>query len=335
MSQAHDTAALSLRRPTIIDVARHAGVSKSLASRALRGDPGVSSGSRERVQQAAQELAYRLNSAARSLVRGVSGLIGVVLNEIGNQHHTGIVAGVEAHARSHNASVIISHGGNSPAELSRQIDTLIELRVDGLVIVSSWVPHHTLERAGREVPTVVVTQIDDPPGMVDTIASDDVAGAVLAVEHLIAAGRKRIAYLTRSASATSRARIRGVRQAAASAGVVCEVHELAHHDAAGLRALVTGRAHDAMLCNNDLTAAEVIRIAREAGIAVPGELALIGYDNTPLAELVFPSLSSVNQPQYRMGERAGAAITERLAGREQAIREFHAPALVLRASTPA
>ncbi|MCW4466546.1 LacI family transcriptional regulator [Glutamicibacter sp. MNS18] len=321
------------RRPTIVDVARHAGVSKSLASRALRGDAGVSGPSRLLVQQAAGALGYRPNSAARSLVRGVSGLIGVVLNEIGNQHHTEIVAGVEDQARTLNASVLIGHGGHSALELCRQIDTMIELRVDGLVIVSSWVPGEVLERAGGEVPTVLLTQVDNPPPVIDTIASDDVAGARMATEHLINAGSRRPAYLTRSRSATSRARTEGVLLACQAAGLPWAVEQFDPGQQRQLAELVGTGRYDAVLCNNDLTAAEVIRAAHDHGLRIPGDLQVIGYDNTRLARFLFPSLSSVDQPQYLMGQRAVAAITERREGRTTAVREFYTPQLVERAST--
>lgn len=321
------------RRPTIIDVAQHAGVSKSLASRALRGDAGVSAENRAKVEHSATELRYRPNSAARSLVRGVSGLIGVVLNEIGNQHHTEIVAGIEAHARTQNSRVIIGHGGHSASELRRQIDTMIELRVDGLIIVSSWVPHESLAHSGREVPTVLVTQIEDPPPVIDTIASDDIAGAFMATEHLLQTGARSIAYVTRSSSATSRARIKGVEKACQAAGTNFVIKQYAPQDSQALQEMITSRSFDAMLCNNDLTAAEVIRLARSEGIKVPEELSVIGYDNTPLAQLVYPSLSSIDQPQYLMGERASGAIFERINGRDVAVREFYTPSLVQRESS--
>ncbi|MDR4534375.1 LacI family DNA-binding transcriptional regulator [Glutamicibacter sp. PS] len=321
------------RRPTIIDVAERAGVSKSLASRALRGDPGVSEASRLLVLDAAEDLGYRPNSAARSLVRGVSGLIGVVLNQLGNQHHTGIVDGVEARARELSASVLIGHGGHSEAELRRQIDTMIELRVDGLVIVSSWVPREVLERAGAEVPTVVVTQIADPPPVIDTIASDDILGARLAVEHLIASGRSRIGYLSRSLSATSQARVQGVQLALADANLPSCLIQIASGEQIDLQRLLDERDLDALLCNNDLTAAEVIRLAHQQSIPVPDRLSVIGYDNTHLTELLYPSLTSIDQPQAQMGRRAVDALVERGEGRTEPLREFYTPSLVARAST--
>lgn len=320
------------RRPTIIDVAKRAGVSKSLASRALRGDAGVSTSSRDLVLDAAQELGYRPNSAARSLVRGVSGLVGVVLNQLDNQHHTGIVQGVQERAKELNARVIIGNGAQNPEELQRQIDTMIELRVDGLVIVSSWVPRQVLERAGSEVPTVVLTQLADPPAEVDTIASDDVYGAQLAVEHLVQAGHQRIAYLSRSASATSQARIDGVVLALEAAGLPCTLLQVDAGDDINLQELRASGVN-AVLCNNDLTAAEVIRLAHEQQVQVPGQLAVIGYDNTALARLLYPSLTSIDQPQVNMGRRAVDAIAERTAGRTEALRELYTPQLVVRSST--
>jgi DNA-binding LacI/PurR family transcriptional regulator len=320
-------------RATIVDVAAAAGISKSLASRALRGEPGVSEENRRRVGEAAAALGYRTNSAARSLVLGVSGLIGVILNDIGNQHHTAIVAGVEAAARERGAEVILAHGGHSIAELRSRIDTMVGLRVDGLVIVSSWVPPATLDQLGREIPTVVVAQLDRPPESIDTIASDDVAGARAAVEHLLATGRRRIGYVTRSTSATSDARRRGVDAALAAAGTQGSHHVLDRDDSVGLRALLARRTFDAVLLNNDQTAADVIRCARELGISVPDDLAVIGYDDTPLAAALIPTLSSVDQPQELMGRRAVEAIVERQAGRTEPLREFFPPKLVVRSSS--
>jgi DNA-binding LacI/PurR family transcriptional regulator len=323
-------------RATIIDVAAAAGVSKSLASRSLRGEPGVSEENRRRVSEAAESLGYRLNSAARSLVLGVSGLIGVVLNDIGNQHHTAIVAGVEAAARERGMDVILAHGGHSIDELRRRIDTMVKLRVDGLIIASSWVPSAALDQVGREIPTVVVAHLDNPPESIDTIASDDVAGARAAADHLMAIGRRRVAYVTRSTSATSDARWRGVDAALTAAGITGTRRFIDGGSGdrdAELRNLLALREFDAVLLNNDQTAADVIRCARELGISVPEDLAVIGYDNTPLATALIPTLSSVDQPQQLMGRRAVEAIVERQEGRVEPLRTYFSPRLVIRDSS--
>lgn len=322
-----------LRRPTIIDVAAAAGVSKSLASRALRGDPGVNPAKRQLVLDEAKRLGYRPNSAARSLVSGKSKLIGVVLNEIGNRHHTDIVAGIEQAAKEYGSRVVLGHGGNSVTELCQQIDTMLELPVDGLVCISSWIPNANLERAGREVPTVVVTHVHSPPEVIDTIASDDVAGATLATQHLIDVGCSRLAYLTRSSSATNEARIRGIVHACEEAELEVDCLHIDTTKPETIRQILLEGDYDGVLCNNDITAAVVMREARNSGLNVPDDLCVTGYDNTELAELVVPAMTSVDQPQYDMGRRAVSALIERDRGRTEPLRELFPPQLVVRQST--
>ena len=189
---------------------------------ALRGETGVSSENRQRVLQAAQELGYRLNSAARSLVAHESGVLGVVLNDIGNAHHAQIVTGVETAARQRGLRTLITHGAQNADELVHQTNTLLEMQVDGLIVVSSWMPEDTLQSLGQEVPTVVVAHLANPPAQVDLVA-DDFAGSTAAGKHLLEVGRSRVAYLTCSMSATSKARWHGIREQVQAAGVEPEL----------------------------------------------------------------------------------------------------------------
>lgn len=322
------------QRPTIISVAKHAGVSKSLASRALRGEAGVSRENRQRVMEAAEELGYRLNSAARSLVARESGVLGVVLNDIGNAHHAQIVTGVETAARQHGLRTLITHGARHPDELVHQTNTLLEMQVDGLIVVSSWMPEATLQSLGDEVPTVVVAHLANPPSQVDLVASDDFAGSTAAAAHLLQIGRSRVAYLTRSMSATSKARWHGIRAQTQAAGVEPELLHFSFDDISVVRNGLAARRWDGIVTNNDQTAAEVLKLAHQTGVQVPTELAIVGYDNTPLAELLYPSLTSVDQPQQKMGQRALELLLQRQSDRAAPpVRDYYTPALVLRDST--
>ena len=321
-------------RPTIISVAKRAGVSKSLASRALRGEVGVSQENRDRVMQAAEELGYRLNSAARSLVARESGVLGVVLNDIGNAHHAQIVNGVEAEARARGLRTLITHGARHAHELIHQTNTLLEMQVDGLIVVSSWMPDATLQSLGKETATVVVAHLQNPPEEVDLVASDDVTGSTAAAAHLIELGRTRLAYLTRSMSATSKARWQGICDQAQQAGLEPELLHFESDDVSAVLDGLQNRRWDGVMTNNDQTAAEVLRLAHEAGVNVPGELAIVGYDNTPLAQVLYPSLTSVDQPQEEMGKRAVELLVERRTDREAAaVRDYYRPELVVRHST--
>ena len=322
------------QRPTIISVAERAGVSKSLASRALRGESGVSPAKRERVLDAAQELGYRLNSAARSLVAHESGVLGVVLNDIGNAHHAQIVSGVEAAARERGLRTLITHGARHAHELVHQTNTLLEMQVDGLIIVSSWMPENTLESLGAEIPTVVVAHLAHPPATIDVVASDDFTGSTAAAAHLIDSGRTRLAYLTCSMSATSKARWYGIRQRASTAGLEPELVYFTSDDLAAVQDGLAAGRWDGVVTNNDQTAAETLKLAHQIGVRVPSELAIVGYDNTPLAELLYPSLTSVDQPQEAMGRQALELLLKRKADRDAPpVRDYYAPQLVVRAST--
>ncbi|HIY66583.1 MAG TPA: LacI family transcriptional regulator [Candidatus Agrococcus pullicola] len=323
------------RRPvTIHEVAARAGISKSLASRALRGERGVADETRRRIHTAAAELGYRINSAARSLAHGRSGIVGVVVNDIGNPHFAGVVAGAELEARERGRRVILGHGAGSPGELSRQVETLLELRVDGIVVISSWVPREVLETAAETTPVAVVARLNDPLDAVDTIAGDDVRGARMAAEHLLAVGCRSLGYVTRSTSVTSEARFDGFFAALCQIGLEPVVHRIPHGDDAAI-AEVLHSGVDGILANNDLTAVEIFRVGREHGIDVPDRAATVGYDDTPLARLVTPGLTSVNQPQRAMGRRAIECIAERQEGRTDPVRALYEPKLVVRASTAA
>lgn len=323
-------------RPTIIEVAARAQVSKSLASRALRSEPGVAEEKRKRVLEAAAELGYRINSAARSLVSHESGLIGVVLNDIGNPHHAQIVAGVDAEARARGLRTLITHGAQHAEELVHQSNTLLEMQVDGLIVVSSWMPRTALRTVGTELPTVVVAHLEDPPDEVDLIASDDAVGSAMAAEHLLEQQRTRLAYFTRSTSATSHARWRGIHAAAERAGATAElVCFTADDDVEVVEGLAVGR-WDGAIANNDLTAAEVLRRCHEAAVRVPEELALVGYDNTSLSRVLHPSLTSVDQPQIEMGRRAVEQLQIRRTQPDaEAVRAYYRPELVVRQSSVA
>ncbi|GGF47534.1 transcriptional regulator [Microbacterium sorbitolivorans] len=320
------------RAPTIIEVAARAGVSKSLASRALRGERGVADETRRRIHVAAAELGYRINSAARSLARGQSGIVGIVLNDIGNPHFTGVVAGAEAEARERGLRTIIGHGAGSAPDLARQIETMLELRVDGIVVVSSWAPREVLEHAAQLTPVAVVARLDEPPESLDMIASDDAHGARAATEHLLAIGCRHIAYVTRSTSVTSAARGRGVRTAIEQVGLELAEYRVGPEDDEEIERILRSGV-DGVLANNDLTATEILRVARERGIDVPGDIALVGYDDTPLARIVSPALTSVNQPQRAMGRRAIECISERRDGRTDPERAWYEPTLLVRGST--
>lgn len=322
------------RRPTIVDVAAEAGVSKSLVSLALRGDSGVSAATSARIVATAERLGYRSNTLARSLVQGRTMILGVLLTDLANPYHTEVVAGVEESADAEGFTVLLAHGRRDRARLARQLDALLRLNVDGVVVVSSWLEPEVLADAARRAPVVMVGRPERFAPGVDTVANDDRAGAEEAVRHLVGLGHERVAHLSGTGRPASRARLEGYRETMCALGL--EEHVTVHRIGDGPRgreraagALLDG-GPTAVFAVNDLAALAVLDRAHERGVA---GLSVVGYDNTSLAETVRPRLTSVDQPRLVMGNLAMGMLLERMGGRSEDRHEVLTPRLVVRDST--
>ncbi|WP_192907132.1 LacI family DNA-binding transcriptional regulator [Glycomyces paridis] len=321
------------RRPTIVDVAAHAGVSKSLVSLALRGDDGVGAATRDRILRSAAELGYRLNAQARALVQGRTGQIGVVVTDLRNPYHAEVALGVEEAAESEGLGTFLANGRRDPARLAAHVEAMIGHNVEGLVVVSSRVDPDILAAAADRLPVVVVGRPETRTPGVDSVANDDAAGAGLAAEHLIALGHKDIAYATASNRPAARSRLLGYETALAAAGLRPRVHRLPDaHRRDAVDALLDSGA-TAVMANNDVLAVECLGRAHERGLAVPERLALTGYDDTELAARAWPRLTSVDQHRPLLGATALALLASRLGGRTEDRHEIIPPTLVPRAST--
>ncbi|WP_219717585.1 LacI family DNA-binding transcriptional regulator [Zhihengliuella halotolerans] len=326
---------LESARPTIIDVARAAGVSKSLVSSALRGDPGVSAASRERVLAAAGRLGYRKNGWAQRLVSGRSNLIGVLLTDLRNAYHTDIVNGIEDAAAAAGYGVLLSHGRRDRDVLLTHAEELLDVGVDGVVAITSHLPPADLQRLADRAPVVVVGRPAAVPAGVGWVSNDDEAGARLAVDHLAARGHERIAFLTASDRPAAAARRGSYRQRIAELAARPREYDARTGDVEALLADVrTPDGPTAVFAANDRVAARLLGGAIDAGLTVPGDLAIVGYDNTELAGLLRPSLTSIDQPRTSMGRDAMAQLAALIGGGEPG-REVAAPSLVARASTGA
>ena len=186
----------SKRRPTLHDVAARAGVSKSLASLALQGSPKVASASREAILAAAEELGYRPNRTASSLVRQRTHTIGVHILDLHNPVFAEILDGVQEGVRGHGYSTLLVTGNADPATERTEITRLLDSRVEGVILIAHRLSDDDLAQIAREVPTVVVTWRTDGVAGLDSVSGDDGAGARLAVDHLVGLGHARITHVT-------------------------------------------------------------------------------------------------------------------------------------------
>ncbi len=327
-------------RPTIHDVASRAGVSKSLVSLAMRGSPKVSDASREAIRQAAADLGYRPNAAARSLADRHSRTIGVLVLDLHNPVFADILDGIQSEVRAQGYSTMLVTGAADPDREQAELDKLLEFQVEGLILVSHRLSPASLRRFAAEVPTVVVTRDDIHGPRIDTISNDDVAGGTLATQHLIALGHRRIAHLAGGDNPVARHREQGYREAMAEAGLADNASVITGGltDVAGYaaarQALAEPHPPTAMFVANDIAALGAIAAVQESGRAVPGDVSVVGYDGIALGALRTLNLTTVAQPLERMGRLAAQRLFARIVlPRQRAHHVLVESTLVVRGST--
>jgi DNA-binding LacI/PurR family transcriptional regulator len=321
------------------DVAREAGVSRALVSLVVRGSPKVSDERRARVLAAAATLGYRPNAWARGLASRRTRMIGVLLNELHNPFYAEIMDGIDASAAEAGYRVLLGTAGSRPGGEKTALETFLELRADGIVLVGPRLSSGEIAGAARTVPVVVVARGMRSPG-VDSITNDERHGARLVVEHLVGLGHRAITHVDGGGGAGAAARRAGYEQAMRGAKLVREIRVVAgdYTDLAGLAAadsiLRSRRLPTAIFAANDLAAAAMIDRFEDAGLRIPADISIVGHDNTFLAALHHISLTTVDQPRPELGRRAMALLVERMDGtRAVAVNVSVTPSLVVRSTT--
>ena len=307
---------MSVSRPTIHDVASRAGMSKSLVSLALSGSPKVSDKSRAKIERAAEELGYRRNAAARSLAVRRSQTIGILVLDLHNPVFAEIVDVVQRRVREQGFSTMLVSGGNDPAREQTELETLLQFQVEGLILISHRLPEYTLARIATEVPCVTVTRDDVAVAGMDRVSNDDVAGAGLAVDHLVELGHKKIVHLSGGANPVSQARAAGYESAMRAHGLESQISIVPGGltDAAGFAAATTALSQQptALFVANDFAAMGAIAAIEEAGLHVPDDVSVVGYDGITLGALRNINLTSIAQPLVALGEKAAERLLQRI-----------------------
>jgi DNA-binding LacI/PurR family transcriptional regulator len=327
------------RRPTIDDVARHAEVSKSLVSLVVRGDRHVSPDRRAAVLRSIAALGYRPNAMAQGLVQRRTHLVGVLLSDLNNPFFADLVAGIQVRARALGYRVLMNTGDRIQEQEDDAIETLLQLRVDGLILGAPIMESAQVVRASKEVPVVVVGRPARATS-VDSVADDDAAGALAVVRHCVSLGHSRIAHIDGGMGAGAEERRRGYEQAMRKLRLEKEIlvgrgafTEAGGHQ--GARELLEREPRPtAIFAANDVAAIGALNAIEESGLRVPLDISLVGYDNTYLASLRHLSLTTVHQPRHEIGGKAMDLLIERISGkRAKARRVVLAPSLVVRSTT--
>ena len=325
---------------TIRDVARVAGYSVATVSRVLNGSGPVADETRRRVREAATSLRFSPNVAARSLSTSRTHTLGVLLPDLHGEFFSEVIRGIDQAAQRQGYHVLVSSSHNAPAEISAALGTM-RGRVDGVAIMSPVIDGATL--AAELPPSLPLVLLNCAGGQedVDSLGIDNYGGAYAMTRHLVALGRERVAFIRGPrGNGDAEARLRGYREALRDAGAESNsewVFEGDFQKSAGLAAVerllaVTPRP-DALFASNDSMAIAAMSALREAGLRVPEDVAVTGFDDIPVARHLHPQLTTVRQPIQKLGATAFDVLYSMISGEGRPEPEVVLPtSLVVRGS---
>lgn len=335
------------KRVTLKDVASKAGVSTATVSLVINQAPAagaIPAETQDRVRAVARELNYRPNYMARSLRSQKSHTIGVLLPEVSDGYNAGVLTGLESHLLDEGYFYFVAGHRIRPELFERYVALFRDRQVEGLVLINSPF-HQTLD-----LPVVAVAGHDDLPGVINVVI-DHRAAAYAALGHLAELGHERIAvFKGHPSSADTEVRMESIREAASEFGFDLPAERILQLSGEGPDEVFTpeqgfeegytfgerllGRGEfSALFAFNDVSAIGAMRAFLDAGLDVPGDVSVVGFDDIQSAAFFNPSLTTVRQPLEEMGRIAGRALLDRLRG-EEVPREFTVePELVVRKST--
>ncbi|HEX4660679.1 MAG TPA: LacI family DNA-binding transcriptional regulator [Streptosporangiaceae bacterium] len=330
---------------SVIDVARHAGVSLGTVSNVLNRPERVAAATRERVLRAIDDLGFVRNEAARQLRAGRSRTIGLIVLDVANPFFTDVAAGVETAAEEAGLSVILCNSRDSATREDHYLSLLQEQRAYGILMTPISGKNGRIEEL-RDHGTPIVFVDRGSTKRQCSVSVDDVAGGELAVAHLVEQGHQRIAVVGGPTSINQVAdRLAGARAAARRAGLpksaVTLIRTPGLNVAAGRRAgeqiagMSAGTRPTAAFCANDLLALGVLQEMTRRGLDVPGDLAIVGYDDIDFAAAAAVPLTSVRQPRAQLGQSAADLLIDEVSSPDthQHRQVVFEPELVVREST--
>ncbi|MEV8376520.1 LacI family DNA-binding transcriptional regulator [Kribbella sp. NPDC056861] len=332
-----------MSRPTIAGVARAAGVSVASVSRVLNGLPATEEMG-ERVRRAVEELGYVPDSRARSLKVGRTFQLTLAVADVGNPVYVTMMRAVEEVVSAAGYRLVVTTTGPDVVDEVALVRGMARGYADGLVISPLRVDDDLIKSIREcDVPVVVAGNVPSSAG-VDTVRANSPKGMLLAVEHLLAKGRRRIAFVNGPVDTVpGGARAKGFADAMKANGLrpVAEVEAVDFTFAAGREAGVellsglNGAPLDAIVAANDLLAVGIMHELAARGLVVPDDVAVIGMDDSELAEQVFPPLTSVNLGSAERGRRAAELLLARIEDDSRTPRRIVVqPTLSVRRSTP-
>lgn len=308
---------------TIYDIARSLGISPSTVSRALKDDTIISSETRKRVKKTAAEMGYQPNSIASSLRNKKTQTIGVITHRIDRHFQSNAISGIQDKAHEHGYNIIICQTNDDPEREVKQFQALFSSRIDGLIgQLSMYTKNydHFQVFLENDIPIVLFDRV--PKSLnVQKVVSDDAGGGYKATEHLILQGCRRIAHFTGALSLNIyEDRLEGYKAALKKYGIpfdpelVFEFYLNTDNSRKAARSLLSDKKKrpDSIFAANDTSAIATIQVAKELGIRIPSELAIVGYANDPSGLIISPTLSTIDQASYRMGQTSTELLLKQI-----------------------
>lgn len=303
--------------PTLADVAELAGVSHMTVSRYFNNPTIVHPDTRKRIREAVEELGYVPNQVARSLAKGDTQIISLIVTDITNSFFTTLARGVEDEAQKQGYIITLGNTDENIEIENRHLSAMISRQVDGVIITPAPGSEHNLQLLkDRQIPVVLVDR-ELPSEDFDIVRGDTFEGAQKLVRHLFAQGYKRIGFIGGSPQASSlRHRLDGYREMMEEAGLEPIVHLGDFTQTSGeqiVKNLIKDDSlPDALVAANNLVAVGALSALHEAGLAIPEDVALACFEDLELASRIDPFLTVVRQPSYRIGQTAMKLLLERI-----------------------
>ncbi len=311
-----------MRRVTLHDVAREAGVSVNTVSRALNGKPDVSPETRARVLEVAKRLGYRPNRLARGLRSNKTFTLGVIVTDIANPFFAELVKGVEEAARQNGYSILLEDTGEDSEKEATAIQTMLAERVDGLLITPVQSDSNTLEDVLKsKIPTVLMGRYFSDLKL-PYVVTNDVRGAALATKHLIDLGHRNIAHVGGPLHISSaQDRLSGYRQALQAHGipirkeyVLMGAVTLEDGYEVGKELLKLKPLPTAVFAYSDFVAIGLMQSLLDEGLRIPDDVSLVGYDNITFSAYTRVPLTTVEIPKRDLGREAVQMLVQLLKG---------------------
>ncbi|MFC4099774.1 LacI family DNA-binding transcriptional regulator [Paenibacillus xanthanilyticus] len=297
-------------KATIYDVAKEAGVSIATVSHVINGKGKISRERREEITRIMVRMGYKPSMIASALTGKKTFALGLLVPDISNPFFAEIARAVEDEGQRHGYSVFICSTDNKDEKVEHYAELLRQKNVDGVIIGTGMKELAVLDPLLHGGVPIAFISREFPTAQVPSVVVDDYAGGAAAAEHLIALGHRRLAVLAEEESvSSSRERVRGFRHTLTAAGIAFDqtdvrisgMKESMHR---ALELLRQGDRPTAIFCCNDMLAIGALRAAKELGLRIPHDCSIVGFDDTVLASVTDPPLTTVAQPIDRMGQAA-------------------------------